>query len=420
MFVFSYDRAQRAYIKLHSIPAFAVNQDDHQQGTCLPEITQHVPELVDADKQTIMNYLGKLSDELNSSDKENEPKQNGVETKTTTSLAKINELLMCTTDPTSCPVHTISKNALRWYFVDTEEQLLELQNSLNKRGINEKELSRIIELDYTNLTKLILRTPGYLKDSESNLPSRFHKDDNWGFPEKMSVNEVLRATVIDRILTLEDKLFDGYLGGISKDRNEFRTLVEECEYEEIDALTRPRTKWHIEEDEEAKQIAPSDWEDPGKYLEKNMADIDSEDSEVESDEILLAHTSVDQKSVKFLAYALAQIALSVKLNFISKPLGQFVSSPKMRILRQNAILLWEQSLLNSTSYSQILLHCHVLNNSIAWSKSTQMVKCKTCKRGTNEQNILLCDYCNDGYHLYCLRPKLNVSTIFFSAKVNKI
>ena len=32
--------------------------------------------------------------------------------------------------------------------------------------------------------------------------------------------------------------------------------------------------------------------------------------------------------------------------------------------------------------------------------------CKVCRRGDEEENILLCDKCNAGYHLWCLKPVL--------------
>jgi hypothetical protein len=33
-------------------------------------------------------------------------------------------------------------------------------------------------------------------------------------------------------------------------------------------------------------------------------------------------------------------------------------------------------------------------------------KCKICDGGDNDQLLLLCDLCDDGYHINCLTPKL--------------
>jgi hypothetical protein len=34
------------------------------------------------------------------------------------------------------------------------------------------------------------------------------------------------------------------------------------------------------------------------------------------------------------------------------------------------------------------------------------IVCETCKKDSDDDNMLLCDGCDRGYHLYCLRPKL--------------
>ena len=34
------------------------------------------------------------------------------------------------------------------------------------------------------------------------------------------------------------------------------------------------------------------------------------------------------------------------------------------------------------------------------------VRCAVCKKGDDEDSMLLCDKCNDGYHMGCLKPVL--------------
>lgn len=70
---------------------------------------------------------------------------------------------------------------------------------------------------------------------------------------------------------------------------------------------------------------------------------------------------------------------------------------------------WEQSLQGVTSYSQIFLHYSTLDNCIMWSRSALLARCQICRRQTDSENMLLCDNCNKGHHLYCLKPKLKVS-----------
>lgn len=71
---------------------------------------------------------------------------------------------------------------------------------------------------------------------------------------------------------------------------------------------------------------------------------------------------------------------------------------------------WEQSLLASTSFSQVFLHYGTLDSCVMWSRSVLLARCRICRRQKDSENMLLCDNCNLGHHLYCLKPKLTVST----------
>ena len=40
------------------------------------------------------------------------------------------------------------------------------------------------------------------------------------------------------------------------------------------------------------------------------------------------------------------------------------------------------------------------------SRSLLNAKCRICRRKTDPENMLLCDGCDRGHHMYCLKPKL--------------
>lgn len=65
---------------------------------------------------------------------------------------------------------------------------------------------------------------------------------------------------------------------------------------------------------------------------------------------------------------------------------------------------WEESLTNCTSFPQIFLHLSSLEKSIIWSKSALHARCRICRRRGDGEHMLLCDGCDRGHHMYCLKP----------------
>ena len=66
----------------------------------------------------------------------------------------------------------------------------------------------------------------------------------------------------------------------------------------------------------------------------------------------------------------------------------------------------------STSLSQLWVHCCVLETSIAWSRSSLHAYCRICRRKSDGEHMLLCDACDRGHHMYCLKPPVKVSICY--------
>ena len=47
-----------------------------------------------------------------------------------------------------------------------------------------------------------------------------------------------------------------------------------------------------------------------------------------------------------------------------------------------------------------------LDNSVTWSRSLTKTRCRVCRKGGDHEKMLLCDGCDKGHHMYCLKPKL--------------
>ena len=64
--------------------------------------------------------------------------------------------------------------------------------------------------------------------------------------------------------------------------------------------------------------------------------------------------------------------------------------------------------MSSTSFAQMFLSLSVLENAVEWKKSAANARCRTCRRKGQEDKMLLCDGCDRGYHMFCLKPPVKV------------
>lgn len=49
-----------------------------------------------------------------------------------------------------------------------------------------------------------------------------------------------------------------------------------------------------------------------------------------------------------------------------------------------------------------------IDNSITWNRSALNARCRICRRKGDPEKMLLCDGCDKGHHMYCLKPLLTV------------
>ena len=60
-----------------------------------------------------------------------------------------------------------------------------------------------------------------------------------------------------------------------------------------------------------------------------------------------------------------------------------------------------------SNLSQLFVNLYILEKSINWELSAMKTatKCRVCRRKANDE-MILCDKCNRGYHIYCLKPPI--------------
>lgn len=470
------DRAHRSYWLFESLPGLFVEYDQTLSGKCLQEPTPHIPGLAScpADMrkkfitQTIMN--NKLSEEdkenhankkgslleklmLNGSAKikalidQNKTAMNGaseedpLDTKTDVPKTPSNaELLMCTANPKTCPVHGDTYSGPVWGFFHTEEEINALIESLNPRGIREKTLRENLE----NEKELILT---HLKDCPvdqitAKIENReeilaainakyIKKYDSPDFNHEPGTNPsvIFEATLRENLLELESKISIGYLGSMKvTDREEWRSAIERFDFKQLSAeqlrwgrnrLAAMKEKKEDEEeqdegmendesdDDNEKQLSHD--KDPGYDLPDQII-IDSDDSTDEAK--FMQEAAVLKEKVHNLATALLQIEQCIDPKFLCFPFGaktkikDKTAIAKSIIKGQKNLARWEESLMRATNYSQIFLHYNVLYDTIQWNRSAERIACMICRRKGIPEQTLLCDDCNRACHMYCLKPKL--------------
>ncbi|XP_078679744.1 tyrosine-protein kinase BAZ1B-like isoform X3 [Branchiostoma floridae x Branchiostoma belcheri] len=68
---------------------------------------------------------------------------------------------------------------------------------------------------------------------------------------------------------------------------------------------------------------------------------------------------------------------------------------------------WRQATAECSTMSRLHVLMGILDACIKWDKSAENAKCKVCRKKREEDRLLLCDECNQAYHIFCLRPALS-------------
>ncbi|KAL4713092.1 hypothetical protein ACJJTC_001146, partial [Scirpophaga incertulas] len=331
-------------------------------------------------------------------------------------LQLMRDLMVCTGDPETCLAHGNTERP-SWTVYHTAEQIDALIDSLNKRGLREGELRHSLEQERLNIAGHAARCPLHLLTSTAPAPpvpgtsTRGRRvQPSLIVPDDCSLADALELQLRDHLLELEEKIFHGCLGALKvKDREAWRGTIMVRGYDKQAACLawgparRYRDDTHLPNGRVRANgtnkidvpIPENKYRDPGYYLEGNG----------ESDQ----ETSVDV--VRTLASALLQVEQAIHHKYLRRPLGLDDKERKEREAKNkpldlDALERWEVSLMECRSVSQVVLHLFTLDSSVMWSASILNASCRICRRKADPDCMLLCDGCNKGHHLYCLKPKL--------------
>lgn len=450
------DRAFRNYFIFESLPGLFVEHDITYSGTCLDQIIVNNPALAHCTKEQrygIIKQMVKSEEAGASDDKENKVDINGAATEKIIVSAKKEgdldmqkDLFMCNCDPDTCVVHADSPERNHWTFFNTAEEIDALIESLNTRGYREKalrdqlEASRELLIDYIKecpLNKLNVSMSDVEKLAEikkiSRRMTKKYDNANLNCDAGTDPNFCLEMSLRETLLEFEQKLSLGCLGALKvQDRNLWRKYIMDHEYAALDddlnwgvarKVQNGVANGHKDEngaagESETNEVSSN--EDSASSIDNfdqvhNFDFWNCSDVKSEGDKESMMKTSEMEAvkiNVKNMSMALLQIEQGIDIKFVGAPFG-----PPKELKDKNAaakamhrcksrLLHWEESLMKSTSYAQVFLHYNILHDAITWSRSAQRVGCLICRRKNEPEQTLLCDSCNKGWHMFCLKPKM--------------
>jgi bromodomain adjacent to zinc finger domain protein 1A len=366
----------------------------------------------------------------NDQGKENNPDVSAIKTETSSFTTRVKSDLNGHLSSTAN-----KKDTCYWSFYCTAESVEALIASLSQRGIRESELKQNLEdlkdklIDQLNrqqssIIKNLTMSPEDIETSlkhclkenvynvlantqnnQSNLKkvktTKQSNQQHQAITNSISAQECMEIDLRDQLVELQDQIYNGALGSLKvTDRSKWKEALAEGFYDP--------------------QCATLTWGDQTRPATETtnctgLVNFNSIVTPVES----LSELGSNQHLgvVNNLAKVLLQIEQSIEKRFLRVPLGDSEKTPEKKrkgeksteaekpfsyTLLQN----WERSLMYCTSLSQLFVHLQTLDESIAWSKSVMNAKCRLCNRKGDAEKMLLCDSCDRGHHIYCLRPPL--------------
>ncbi|XP_041131948.1 bromodomain adjacent to zinc finger domain protein 1A-like [Polyodon spathula] len=321
-----------------------------------------------------------------------------------------------------------------WAFYSSPEQLGQLIEALNSRGRRESGLKETLLQEKTRITNMLSSCPTHRfhipdkPQAESKLVSGKLKGAQITQDTQLSAVKHLETRLKDLLLDIEDRIYQGTLGAVKvKERQAWKNALESGQYELLSSEIKENgivetENGHVEEmgiEEVNMKLGTKD----------RLLELKSECQSTAS-----TSTSTPQpvnNAVHYLALALSQIEQGIERKFLKPPLGdedlkkdqkgkrkedkkkkdEDQSSEKDDAsdsgrVHKTVLDRWRESLSSCSSLSQVFLHLSTLDRSIMWSKSILNARCKMCRKKGDAENMLLCDGCDRGHHIYCIRPKL--------------
>lgn len=241
---------------------------------------------------------------------------------------------VCLTDAENCQVHSTILPKTHWAYYGSVEELDELIDTLNPRGIRESDLKDKLTTEHDRLTKSIRRlSKDMLEDRLNGQQAGDNKikpkveDDDDDDNKTSSVSYVLDLALRDQILEMEEKIFHGTLGTLKIQSRQFwQQALQRGEYDrQCDTLSWGGKSVHDTPSVSRLQSARGSKEATPEREQQEGGGGNKRDSSGS------ASTGQDVKKVRDLASAILQISQMVEAKYFQPPLGEDEKEKKKRL-----------------------------------------------------------------------------------------
>ncbi|XP_078545235.1 bromodomain adjacent to zinc finger domain protein 2A isoform X1 [Lissotriton helveticus] len=273
-----------------------------------------------------------------------------------------------------------------WWIRDSEEFEIVLK-ALHPRGIREKMLHKHISKHKEYLKEVCGRPktdPIFQFHPEAGHPVSLDALQKWSITERaLEVDltilqwvEELEQRVVSSDLQLRGWLLPP-LDSTREDLGYYEHKVDPLEDITIKLKKEGMELWRVNThplDRAVQRLADLELNIERRYLKEPLWVL----SEVVTEQLVVTHSEDGEVSQTELEYAI---------------------TPRLRT--------WRQTVERCRSAAQLSLCVYQLDKSIAWEKSVNRVTCLVCRKGDNDELLLLCESCDRGCHTYCHRPKIS-------------
>eukprot|EP00111_Clytia_hemisphaerica_P009366 TCONS_00027490-protein len=345
----------------------------------------------------------------------------------------------------------------KWLTISSKEQFYALLDSLNSRGLREQHLLSSLNNEKVQIVEQYLekeREEERLANKRQVKPVASKKNNDSQAIDKslfQCMEDFIEGSLRDAILELEDRIWVAGFGGIHTDeRTTWRESIEEGMSKLIQLGSPVKKPASDKTEEPVKAEQPMEVDQPmevnGHPGVNGHSEGDASTTTIQepykaiplhlkgeegNEERSRCSTPVEEEPdneriefVRDMAKQLLMVAKCIERKYLKPPLGETEETKKEKLKESieggqkandskeeekkpsTCISRWEESLSKCSSFSQVFVHLSTLDRSIMWDKSIQNVKCRLCRRKGNEDEMLLCDGCDRGFHMSCLKPPL--------------